>query len=136
MSLKDVRVRAPLWARERISSALRSIVCKLLTIFVYRSLCLRSRARGAPPRYPLPKSLPSGEGLGGRSRRSRAQMGPYTHATEASFSSIQFPLPPAIFQGPVSEVVTKRVTARGILTRAPCQFRLYKCLILKRFLSP
>ena len=60
----------------------------------------------------------------------------YTHAAEASFSSTQFPLPPAIFQGTVSEGVTKRVTARGILTQAPCQFRLYKCLILKRFLSP
>ena len=32
--------------------------------------------------------------------------------------------------------VTKRVTARGILIRASCQFRLYKCLIPKRFLSP
>ena len=68
--------------------------------------------------------------------RSRAQMGPYTHAAEASFSSTQFPLPPAIFQGTVSDGVTKRVTARGILARVPCQFRLYKCLILKRFLSP
>lgn len=46
MSLKDVRVRAPLWARERIPSALRSIVCKLLAITVYRPLYLRSRARG------------------------------------------------------------------------------------------
>ena len=118
-----------------------------------RALFGRMSRPGHPPRYPLPKSLPSGEGLGGRSRRSPAgsvaslrkcfdsrsiqhQMGPYTHAAEASFSSIQFPLPPAIFQGTVSEGVTKRVTARGILTRAPCQFRLYKCLILKRFLSP
>ena len=33
-----------------------------------------SRPR-APPRYPLPKSLPSGEGLGGRSRRVRALFG-------------------------------------------------------------
>ena len=67
-----MRVRAPLWARERISSALRSIVCKLLTIFHLSTVVPAFSRPWAPPRYPTPKSPPSGRGLGGRSRRSPA----------------------------------------------------------------
>ena len=37
-----------------------------------RALFGRMSRPGHPSRYPLPKSLPSGEGLGGRSRRSPA----------------------------------------------------------------
>ena len=65
------QIMPPLWARERISSALRSIVCKLLTISVYRPLYLRSRAHGrlhvTPPLNPLPRGGDFG-----------AQMGPST----------------------------------------------------------
>ena len=78
MSLKDVRVRAPLWARERISSALRSIVCKLLTISRLSTVVHAFSRPWAPPRYPSPKTPPSGRGLGGRSRRARAQISPST----------------------------------------------------------
>ena len=97
-----------------------------------RALFGRMSRPGHPPRYPTPKSPPSGRGLGGKSRRSPAgsvaslrkcfdsrsiqhQMGPYTHAAEASFSSIQFPLPPAIFQGTVSEGGYKTSDGKGYL---------------------
>ena len=58
-----MRVRAPLWARERISSALRSIVCKLLTIFHLSTVVPAFSRPWAPPRYPSPNSPPSGRGL-------------------------------------------------------------------------
>ena len=106
MSLKDVRVRAPLWARERLprgslSRALFGRMSRPGHLSTPRRFAAAPRGRleedpqtpsrhrfpvvlaisrlsavvpafsrpRAPPRYPNPKSLPSGEGLG-------AQMGP------------------------------------------------------------
>ena len=153
MSLKDVRVRAPLWARERISSALRSIVCKLLTISVYRPLYLRSRAHGrlhvTPPLNPLPRG---GDSAAKAAVRLLAQSLRSESASIQGQYNTKWALTPTpqrhhylrysspchllFFKALYLRGVTKRVTARGILIRASCQFRLYKCLIPKRFLSP
>ena len=53
-----MRVRAPLWARERKPSVLRSIVCKLLAVFRLSTVVHAFSRPRAPPRYPTPNLSP------------------------------------------------------------------------------
>ena len=88
-----------------------SVMCGRFSVF--RPSCKRSRAQGHPPRYPLPKSLPSGEGLGGRSRRFSAQMGPSTPRRFAAAPEGRLGEPPGLL--PSRILRSDRGSARAVL---------------------